>query len=156
MVVNLNFWRNIGVEFARKVSDWFLHTDIRPAEGPQRSGIAEQYNVSEVAVIQAIEAMGNHIADPLELPQIAGLVGLSSRQLSRLFNKQLGISTVSFYRHMRLRKARDLLKETGFTIQEIALATGFANGAHLSQRFTDYFSQSPKRFRAGEHADRQA
>lgn len=141
-----------GVEFARKISDWFLHTDIRPGEGPQRSGIAAHYNVTEVAVIKAIEAMENHIADPLELAQIAVLCGLSSRQISRLFNKHLGISTVSFYRQMRLRKARDLLNDTGFTIQEIAMATGFANGAHLSQRFTDYFSQSPKRFRDGESA----
>lgn len=145
-----------GHEFARKISDWFLHTDIRPGEGPQRSGIAEQYGVSQEAVVKAIEAMENHIADPLELSQIADLVGLSSRQVNRLFNKRLGISTVSFYRQMRLRKARELLKDTGFSIHEIALATGFANGAHLSQRFTDCYSLSPKRFRASQHVEHKA
>jgi len=145
-----------GHAFARKISDWFLHTDIRPAEGPQRSGIAEQYHVNDEAVIKAIEAMENHIADPLGLSQIADLVGLSSRQVNRLFNHHLGVSTVSFYRRMRLRKAADLLKGTGFTIQEIASATGFANGAHLSQRFSDLFLLSPKRFRSTHRAERQA
>ena len=140
-----------GHAFARKISDWFLHTDIRPAEGPQRSGIAEQYGISEASVIKAIEAMKNHIADPLELSQIADLVGLSSRQINRLFSQHMGSSAISFYRQMRLHKSRELLTDTGFSIQEIALATGFANGAHLCQRFSQCFSVSPKQFRHLHH-----
>ncbi|MFK7853049.1 MAG: GlxA family transcriptional regulator [Granulosicoccus sp.] len=145
-----------GHEFARKISDWFLHTDIRPADGPQRSGIAQKYNVSSESVIKAIEAMENHIADPLTLSQIADLLGLSARQMNRLFRQHLNTSTVSFYRQMRLRKAAELLSGTGFNIQEIALATGFANGAHLSQRFSALFAQSPKQYRFERTTDGQA
>jgi len=110
-----------GADFARKVSDWFLHTDIRPSEGPQRS---------------AIELMENHIADPLELDQLARIVGVSARQLNRLFAEKLNVSTVRFYRSLRLEKARELLQQTTLNLAEISSATGFANSAHFSRRFS--------------------
>ena len=34
-----------GAELARKVSDWFLHTEIRPAKGAQRASLVERYGV---------------------------------------------------------------------------------------------------------------
>jgi len=132
-----------GGEFARQVSDWFLHTDIRPAEGLQRSGLAERYNVNHWAVLMAIEAMENHIADPLELEQIARVVGLGARQLNRQFVHNLGISTVRFYRNIRLEKARELLQKTPMSTSDIATATGFANSAHFSRRYTERFNQTP-------------
>ena len=83
-----------GPDFARQVSDWYMHTDIRPSGGPQRAGIAEKYHINSPALIQAIEAMENHIADPLELDQLTGFSGTGPRQLNRLFREKLGISTM--------------------------------------------------------------
>ena len=31
-----------GADFARQVSDWFMHTDVRPSVGPQRAGLVER------------------------------------------------------------------------------------------------------------------
>lgn len=139
-----------GGSFARDVSDWFLHTDIRPSEGPQRAGLAERYKVNHRAVVLAIEAMDNHIADPLELEQLARIVGISARQLNRLFTQTLGNSTVRFYREMRLEKARVLIQQTFLTISEIATATGFANVAHFSRQFTAFFGHTPSSCRVKE------
>ncbi len=36
-----------GAELARKVSDWFLHTEIRPAKGAQRASLVERYGVHD-------------------------------------------------------------------------------------------------------------
>ena len=132
-----------GADFARKVSDWFLHTDIRPSEGPQRSGLAERYKVNDRMVLMAIELMENHIADPLELDQLAPIVGVSARQLNRLFAEKLNVSTVRFYRSLRLEKARELLQQTTLNLAEISSATGFANSAHFS-RCLLYTSPSPR------------
>ena len=136
-----------GGDFARRVSDWFLHTDIRPSEGPQRSGLAERYKVNHRIVLLAIESMENHIADPLELDQIARIVGVSARQLNRLFAEKLDVSTVRFYRKLRLDKAGELLLQTTLSIAEIAAATGFANAAHFSRLFSASFERPPSMFR---------
>lgn len=144
-----------GPVFARQVSDWFVQTDIRPAENAQRAGIAHRYDVTDTVVIQSIEAMENHLADPLELSQLASLAGLGARQLNRLFHQKLAISTIRFYRRLRLSKACELLTSTGWSLDVIASATGFANGAHLSRLFRERYGHSPtqhrQRVESGKH-----
>ncbi len=136
-----------GSELASQVSEWFVHADIRPGELAQRAGIAERYDVSNRAVIVSIEAMENHLADPLELTQLASLSGLGGRQLNRLFQQQLNTSAIQFYRELRLRKAHELLTSTSWSVEGVALATGFANGAHLSRRFTQFHGLTPRSVR---------
>lgn len=140
-----------GPQFAQRISDWFLHTDIRQGDDAQRSGLAERYNTNHQSLLKALEAMENHIADPLELEQIATLCGLGGRQLNRVFQSELRFSVVNFYTKMRLKKAQQLLRTTSLTISEIAVATGFANGAHLSKRFKRVAGVSPKLYRENNH-----
>ncbi|MEM9106968.1 MAG: GlxA family transcriptional regulator [Pseudomonadota bacterium] len=132
-----------GAEFARRVSDWFMHTDIRPPGRPQRAGTVERYGTTNLAVIRAIELMENHIADPLALQQLADLTGLGPRQLNRLFREKLGRSTMGFYRDLRLEMADNLLSQSTLSITEIALASGFSGSAHFSQCYRQKFDQPP-------------
>lgn len=136
-----------GPALAARISDWFVHTTIRSGELAQRASIAERFRVVDNAVIQSIEAMENHMADPLELPQLASLAGLGGRQLNRLFQRELASSTIQFYRGLRLQKAHELLLSTSWSLHDIATATGFANGAHLSRQFTRFHGQSPSQVR---------
>ncbi|MCY4462790.1 MAG: GlxA family transcriptional regulator [Albidovulum sp.] len=140
--------RRKGPEFARLVSDWFLHTDIRHAGNPQRSGLAERYGVSNRAIVSAVEAMENHIADPLALNDLARLAGIGSRQLNRLFREQLSTTTMRFYRSIRLDVARRLLAGSQMPITEIAIATGFADSAHLWRAHMEEFGAAPSAVRA--------
>ncbi len=133
-----------GPVLAGKISEWFVHADIRPGELAQRASIAQRFGVSHRAVIHSIEAMENHLADPLELAQLASLADLGGRQLNRLFQQELGTSVVQFYRQLRLQKAHELLESTSWSVENIATATGFANGAHLSRRFTQFHGISPR------------
>ncbi|MCY4394781.1 MAG: GlxA family transcriptional regulator [Rhodospirillaceae bacterium] len=136
-----------GPDFARNVSDWFMHTDVRPAGGPQRAGLAQRYGTNRHAVLAAIEAMENHIADPLPLADLAGVVGVSVRQLNRQFRAGLGRSAGSFYRDLRLDKSCELLRQTDLPILEIAIATGFADAAHFATAFGKRFGAAPSRYR---------
>ena len=137
-----------GSRFARQVSDWFMHTEVRPSGGPQRSGLAERYGTTHPAVISTIEMMENHIADPLGLTQLAALTGRSSRHLNRLFRHNLRESTMAFYRDMRLDMAHKLLMQSPLTIMEIALATGFSTAAHFSKSFSNKFRIAPSYLRS--------
>lgn len=139
-----------GPVLAGKISEWFVHADIRPGALAQRASIAQRFGVSHRAVIHSIEAMENHLADPLELGQLASLADLGGRQLNRLFQQQLGTSVVQFYRQLRLQKAYVLLESTSWSVENIATATGFANGAHLSRRFTQFHGISPRGVRLRE------
>ena len=136
-----------GADFARQVSDWFMHTDVRPAGGPQRAGLAERYGTSRHAVLVAIEAMENHIADPLPLADLGQIAGVSARHLNRQFSAGLGRSAGAFYRDLRLEKSRELLRQTDLPILEIAIATGFSGAAHFATAYRKRFSETPSRHR---------
>ena len=136
-----------GPAFARQVSDWFMHTDVRSASGPQRSGLVERYGTTNPPIILAIEAMENHIADPLELTQLARLSEISPRQLNRLFRSKMGQSTMNFYCKLRLEKAYKLLKQSTLPITEIALANGFSSSAHFAHSFRRTFGSTPSSLR---------
>ncbi|MGJ8535172.1 MAG: GlxA family transcriptional regulator [Alphaproteobacteria bacterium] len=132
-----------GAQFARQVSDWFMHTEVRPAGGQQRAGLVERYNTANAAVVETIEVMENHVADPLSLPQLAALCDLSPRQLNRLFRDQLEQGTMQFYRELRLKIALNLCQQSTLSIAEIAVATGFANLSRFSAAFRENFDMAP-------------
>ena len=98
-------------------------------------------------MILAIEAMRNHIADPLDLEQLARLSGVSTRQINRLFKEKLSTTTMDFYRQLRLQTAEKLLQQTSMKIIDIAQATGFVNAAHFSSAFNKQFAETPSSLR---------
>lgn len=125
-----------GSIFARLVSDWFLHTDIRAPAAPQRAGLVERLGTRSAPLLDAVAAMEDHIGDPLTLTQLALIAGVSSRQLNRLFNAKFGESTMAFYRRLRIDTAQRLLGSASMRMADLATATGFSSAAHLSRVFT--------------------
>jgi transcriptional regulator GlxA family with amidase domain len=136
-----------GAMFARSVSDWFLHTDIRPSIGPQRSGLVERIGTTNQVVLDAIGAMETRVADLMSLDQLAAVTGVSPRQLNRLFQQNLGRTPMQFYREMRLDMARNLLRNSSLSLTEIGLATGFASSSHFSRAYSARFGGPPSSLR---------
>lgn len=141
--------RDHGVAFARRISNWFIQTEVRVSETPQRAGLAARHEALSPPVAAALELMETHIADPLTLEQLSELAGLSARQLQRQFGEALGASVMEAYRNARLDVARDLVVRSKLRFDEIAAATGFSSAAHFAQSFGRRFAQSPSAARKG-------
>lgn len=133
-----------GNAFATRVSDWFLHTDIRPAGRPQRVSLTERYGVHRPKLVAALELMEHTLGQPQSRSTVAARVGLSTRQLDRLFADHLGVSFATHYRTIRLERARDLIRQTTLSITEIALACGFSSPGHFSKSYRERYGRSPK------------
>lgn len=136
-----------GISFARKIADWFIQTEIRQDNAPQQASIEARYGPLPSKVASAIELMESHIADTLNLQQIANLVGLSTRQLQRQFTTTLGQSVAQCYRHVRMDIARELLGQTHLPLSEVARMTGFNSQAAFSTSFTKTYGVPPKSIR---------
>lgn len=132
-----------GSVFAHLVSDWFLHTDIRAAAAPQKSGLIERTGVRSPHVLAAVSAMEDHIADPLSLPQLAMVAGVTTRHLNRLFGEALGASAMEYYRNLRLDVGRRLVNASPMSIAEISEATGFCSFAHFSNAYVRRYNIRP-------------
>lgn len=136
-----------GAQFARRISDWFIHTQIREANDPQQSGPGARYGLRNGDLVAAVGLMESHLADPLSLRQISGLVGLGDRQLQRLFQNELGQSAMRFYRRIRLEAAKRLLQDTSILLTDIGQVTGFSNPSHFAASFREHFGVSPRQVR---------
>lgn len=139
--------RHHGAPFARLVSDWFMHTEVRPSAGPQRAGLVERVGLNNAAILCAVEMMETHVADPVALADLARAAGVSARQLNRLFREKLGRATMAYYRDLRLEKAQGLLRNAPLSLTEIALATGFASSSHFSRAYSARFGEPPSAYR---------
>lgn len=139
-----------GHAAATSVAEQFLHGRRRSGEEPQRDDVSWRYQLTDRRLEQAIRIMEGQLSAPLRVARIAEIVGLSERQLERLFYAALGASPSHFYMDLRLRAARAKLLESTETIEEIAEATGFSSQAHFSRAMKAWCGVSPRAIRVRE------
>lgn len=145
--------RQHGSSLASQVCDWWTHVDVRHADSPQRAGLEVRYGVRNAQVKDTIKLMEDHLADPLDLPQLAASVGISTRQLNRLFTEKMGYRTMAFYLRLRLYKSTSLLRQSSMSIRDIVVATGFTSASHFSRTFKDHFGVTPTQVRDMEREE---
>ena len=84
----------------------------------------------------------------LSLVEIADHVGLSRRQIERLFRQEMGRSPARYYLEIRLDRARHLLIQSSMPVVEVAIACGFVSASHFSKCYREVYNKSPQQERA--------
>ncbi|AZO34151.1 MAG: helix-turn-helix domain-containing protein [Mesorhizobium sp.] len=97
--------------------------------------------------------MESHIENTIPISKLAASVGLSRRQLERLFMKKTKISPALAYKKVRLERARRLVMQTRVPLVEIAVEVGFENLSHFSRLFREAYGQPPSKLRATVSTD---
>jgi transcriptional regulator GlxA family with amidase domain len=99
-------------------------------------------------VLNIIALMEENLEAPPTRATLAARVNLSVRQLERHFVKHLGMSVAHMFLTIRLDHAAHLLRTTGTSVTDVALACGFASSSHFSRAFKAHFGSSPTAQRA--------
>lgn len=133
-----------GPELAWKVSEQCLLDRMRNPRDHQRLPLQARLGIQNPKLISALEIMEANLAEPLSLEELAAHIGLSRRQLERLFVKYLGQSPARYYLVMRLDRAWHLLYRSEFTILEIAMRCGFVSASHFSKCYRQMYGKSPR------------
>ena len=98
-------------------------------------------------VSKALAIMHEHVEDPLPIPALAAQLGRSQKDLSRRFQRELGATPRTVYKHIRLTRVRQLIENTEISISEIATRCGYTNASALSRAFLQTFGSNPSRLR---------
>jgi AraC-like DNA-binding protein len=88
-----------------------------------------------------------HIAEPLALGELAGVVNLSPNYLSNFFKSEMGIPLIRYRNRHRIRKAISLLWHTDMTVSEVAYRVGIQDLSNFSKMFKKQTGYSPLEFR---------
>lgn len=139
--------RKQGPEIANLVADQMIHTALRSDRDEQRLSIPTRIGVRHPKLGSVIQAMEIAIEEPVSPALLARDVGMSTRQLERLFRRYLNRSPKRYYMELRLQKARNLLLQTDMSVINVALACGFASPSHFSKCYRALYATTPYRER---------
>lgn len=104
-------------------------------------------------VVRARDYIAAHFTQEISLQEVAAAAGLSRAHLIRAFRKYYFITPHAFQTDLRVRYARQLLRDrhgrADLTLADVALACGFADQAHLTRHFKARTGITPAKFRIG-------
>ncbi|HEY6483499.1 MAG TPA: GlxA family transcriptional regulator [Steroidobacteraceae bacterium] len=144
-----------GAQLALAVAEQFIHPHIREHQDHQRLEMHRRYGIDSPKLVQIIALMEGAIEDPVDVADIAKRVGISARQVERLFRDQIGTSPRAFYLQLRLAKAKTLLRQTLSPVRTVAVECGFVSTSHFCHAYKRVFGLAPtqERQRSARNAD---
>ncbi len=98
-------------------------------------------------VKRVIVYLHQNYARPLARWEIAEAIGVSEDYLTRLFNRETGISPWEYLNRYRILQAKTLLKSTSHPVGVIARQVGFKDQTYFSRVFSKQTGLSPLAFR---------
>jgi AraC family transcriptional regulator of adaptative response / DNA-3-methyladenine glycosylase II len=116
----------------------------RPELAPGHAPIDNARTIARAAATR-IEAGALDHEGNLEL--LAEALGLSSRQLSRLFKQELGVTPIELAQTNRLLLAKRLIADTQLPLTRIAFAAGFASVRRFNDLFRKHYRLTPSNLR---------
>jgi transcriptional regulator GlxA family with amidase domain len=136
-----------GHNIATQVADQFIHARFRHGDENQKIASYQTLLTKSPKLAMAVGIMDTHLDTPLPTGAIAMRVGISLRQLERLFKKHENTTPQRYYLHLRIKEAQNLLRLTGHSMMNVALATGFTSQSHFSKCYRDAFGYPPHKER---------
>ncbi len=136
--------REHGSELAISISEQFVCDRMRGPYDRQRIPLKLLVGTNQPKLTEAVALMESNLEELIVLDDLASLVGVSRRQLERLFKKYLNCVPRRYYLDLRLKKARQLLLQTDKSVAEVAIACGFVSAPHFSKSYRDRYNISPR------------
>lgn len=137
----------LSEDVATEVACWFQHPLVRGQGVTQRKPTFAATSTNDMLpehVRRAVEIFSTHIEDPVNIADVADEIGISVRQLERMFQKTTGNSPHGYYKTMRMQKARQLLLYSKDTMVQIAIAVGYSSSSSMSKSYVEVFGVLPK------------
>ena len=145
----------LGPSVSHEVACWFQHPIMRGEGVRQRVPMQVGVDASLPDLVgKAVALFAERIEDPISVNEVAETLGVTPRQIERVFKKATGISPTHYFRDMRMKAARQLILYSKSSMAEIAFAVGYTTPTPLIAHYTKAFGLSPQEDRARINAFR--
>ncbi|WP_083294750.1 GlxA family transcriptional regulator [Burkholderia plantarii] len=142
-----------GQPLATRVSEQFVLERIRGASDPQPIPVDARVGFSRAELVEAVRLMEANIEEPPPLADLARLIALSERQMQRMFKHYLSTSPTHYYLAVRLKRAREILRNSDLSIARVTPLAGFRSACHFSKAYRSQFGHAPSQERRAPKPD---
>lgn len=99
------------------------------------------------AVLSARSFMSLNYHQSITLDSLAAQFSVSKYHLQKQFKRYIGLSPVEFLTHIRMTRAKELLRTTDNTVGEIAQEVGFSSVSSFTRLFRTHENTTPSSYR---------
>ncbi len=125
------------------VADQMVYNAVRDGSAEQRVSVQSRHRVRNEHLTKAVEIMNENLETPVSTLVIAESIGISTRQLERIFGRYMNCSPKKYFLDLRMQRAQKLLVQTDKSVTEVAVACGFESMGHFSRVYRAHFGFSP-------------
>lgn len=100
---------------------------------------------------RAMEYIVGHLHYQIRMDDVASYAGVTANYLSSHFKQNTQKTISQYILELRLTEAKELLRFTRQSIQEISISLGFSSPSYFAQQFRLFFGMSPKEYRKKYH-----
>lgn len=112
-----------------------------------REAVANADNGNDV-VSMAIHYFEENIEHEITLKNVSDFVGKSPSHLSSVFKEKIGYSPLNYFTLLKIKKACEMLDNSGMKINQISLKLGYEDPYYFSRQFSKVMGMSPKSYRS--------
>jgi len=105
------------------------------------------HHPDDVIAAAAMRLIGENLALPLSLADIARAIGTYEKRLSQAFRHHTGMTVFAYLSEERIARGRQLLSDTDMSVQQIAEQTGFRSAANFATAFRERVDMTPTAYR---------
>ena len=119
----------------RLIMSYSWHPEDKKA-APKRTSVAE-----------VKEYLDQHYAEKIVLDELSSRFFIDKYYMAKTFKSQFGLSISTYIQNIRITKAKQLLRFSEKTVEEIGYEVGMDNPAYFSRVFKNVEGVSPKTYR---------
>lgn len=144
---NFDAWTRSGARDDPLANAWREHILCDLLRAATWSAALPVVRAEDALMERARAALDDRVAEHISMADLSRALKLSPASLTRRFHACHGVVPSEYLARQRLDRARQLLLDTDWTLDRIAVACGMTNAFYFSRVWSRRFGQSPGQFR---------
>ncbi len=137
--------RNYGKEVSQVVEQHYSHEIDRSFDKPWFSRGDSRH--PDESIVEVQQWMQNHFYQSFDLQSLSESAHMSTRHFSRRFKTAVGKSPLAYANDLKINAAKELLRETNLSHQDIADQLGYKDNGYFARQFKQLTKLTPSRYR---------
>ena len=139
--------KDLGNDLSLQVSRQMLLQEYTKASNDEGESIFDGSHHFSLRIQRALSLIDAGTEQRLNVGELAAQVGLSRRQLLRLFRRETGKTPAEILIHRRLERAHSLVLHSHLPLAVVSSAVGFSSQSHMTSSYKKYFGTTPAEHR---------